>query len=131
MKTWMLRVLTFAAATAAGCIGIGASYEGAASPSPSVFNAVAAPTLVEETGWRRQWRRGYGAPVVVAPNPGVAVDPDVEIESEVDVEVDVEAGPPAVILLPPPRPASCGQYRYWNGERCVDARYNDPYLGPR
>jgi hypothetical protein len=29
------------------------------------------------------------------------------------------------------RPASCGQYRYWNGDRCVDARYNNPYLGPR
>jgi len=26
---------------------------------------------------------------------------------------------------------SCGEYRYWDGERCVDARYHNPYLGPR
>ena len=129
MKTWMLRVLTFAAVTA--CIGVGPSYEAAALPSPHVLNAVVAPTLVEEGGWRRQWRRQGPGPIGVVPDTGVVVDPDVEIESEVDVEVDVEAGPPAVIFLPPPRPASCGQYRYWNGERCVDARYNDPYIGAR
>lgn len=29
------------------------------------------------------------------------------------------------------RPSSCGQYRYWNGVRCVDARYRPPYVGPR
>lgn len=29
------------------------------------------------------------------------------------------------------KPSSCGQYRYWNGDRCVDARYRRPYLGPR
>ena len=129
MKTWMLRVPTIVAAATAGCIGIGASYEAAALPSPSVVNAAATPALVEETGWRRQWRRQGPAPVVVVPDTGVAVDPDVEVEPE--VEIDVEADAPAVIFLPPPRPASCGQYRYWNGERCVDARYNDPYLGPR
>jgi hypothetical protein len=32
---------------------------------------------------------------------------------------------------PPPRPANCGQYRYWNGDRCADARYDPPYVGPR
>ncbi|AHB49912.1 hypothetical protein W911_03770 [Hyphomicrobium nitrativorans NL23] len=31
----------------------------------------------------------------------------------------------------PPRPASCGKYRYWDGEGCADARYLPPYLGPR
>jgi hypothetical protein len=35
-----------------------------------------------------------------------------------------------VIVVPPPRPASCGEYRYY-GQYCVDARYNRPYLGPR
>lgn len=24
------------------------------------------------------------------------------------------------------RPASCGEFRYWNGERCADARVNPP-----
>jgi hypothetical protein len=31
-----------------------------------------------------------------------------------------------LILL---RPRSCGEYRYWNGEYCADARYERPYLG--
>ena len=38
---------------------------------------------------------------------------------------------PPVILLVPVRPASCGLYRYWDGERCADARFEPPYLGPR
>jgi hypothetical protein len=28
----------------------------------------------------------------------------------------------------PIRPANCGQYHYWNGERCVDARVVPPDL---
>lgn len=46
--------------------------------------------------------------------------------------------PPAVVYEPPvygwiapPRPSSCGKYRYWDGERCADARYDPPYVGPR
>ena len=31
----------------------------------------------------------------------------------------------------PPRPRSCGRYRYWNGEYCADARYERPYVGPK
>jgi hypothetical protein len=38
---------------------------------------------------------------------------------------------PPVIVLVPMRPASCGRYRYWDGERCADARFEPPYLGPR
>ena len=105
---------------------IGAS-PAAALPSARVIDAVATPALVEETGWRRQWRRAPYGPVVVVPNAGVVADPEVDVE----VDVEVDAGAPAIIVLPPPRPSSCGQYRYWNGVRCVDARYNDPYLGPR
>jgi hypothetical protein len=42
-------------------------------------------------------------------------------------------GPPVTDYapLPPPRPTSCGRYRYWNGEYCADARYERPYLGPK
>jgi len=36
---------------------------------------------------------------------------------------------PGLVAVPPPRPRSCGQYRYWNGEYCADARYERPYLG--
>jgi hypothetical protein len=43
--------------------------------------------------------------------------------------------PPAVVEEPaivvPMRPASCGEFHFWNGVACVDARYNKPYLGPR
>ena len=39
--------------------------------------------------------------------------------------------PPAYGWMPPPRPMSCGKYRYWNGEFCADARYRPPYVGPR
>ena len=72
---------------------------------------------------RRYYRRyGYGPyaappPVVVPAVPAVPVAPPVVVEE------------PVVVL--PPRPASCGEYRYWNGQYCVDARYNRPYLGPR
>lgn len=39
--------------------------------------------------------------------------------------------PPVVYEIVPIRPASCGVYRYWNGESCADARYRPPYVGPR
>lgn len=36
------------------------------------------------------------------------------------------SAPPAVAV--PVRPVSCGEFRYWNGERCVDARVVPPDL---
>jgi hypothetical protein len=50
---------------------------------------------------------------------------------DVDVDVVVPGETPPVIAIVPVRPVSCGQYRYWDGDRCVDARYNNPYIGPR
>jgi hypothetical protein len=47
------------------------------------------------------------------------------------------ARPPAAYYAPPiadwtpPRPRSCGKYKYWDGEYCADARYQPPYVGPR
>lgn len=29
------------------------------------------------------------------------------------------------------RPSNCGEFRYWNGHRCADARLDPPYVGPR
>lgn len=29
------------------------------------------------------------------------------------------------------RPSNCGEFRYWNGHRCADARLEPPYVGPR
>jgi len=34
-------------------------------------------------------------------------------------------------VLPPPPPPSCGEFRYWNGDYCADARVQPPYTGPR
>jgi hypothetical protein len=34
-------------------------------------------------------------------------------------------------FLPPPRPSNCGEYHYWNGAYCADARVRPPYVGPR
>lgn len=38
---------------------------------------------------------------------------------------------PVFEILPPPPPPSCGEFRYWNGEYCADARVQPPYTGPR
>jgi hypothetical protein len=37
---------------------------------------------------------------------------------------DAEVVEPGVVL----RPSNCGQFRYWNGTACVDARINPPNL---
>lgn len=76
--------------------------------------------------------------VIVDEDAGVAVvpppaGPPVALEDE-DGPVIVEeyAGPPPVRYEPPVygwvavRPDNCGTFRYWNGERCADARYNPP-----
>jgi len=117
----MFRVLFLATVVAGVALGA-ASHRTDASPLPALANPVAAERLLAETGWRRRLRRQQYAPIVTVPDGA-----DVETE----VEVDVEPGGPDVIVVRPPRPASCGEYHYWNGVACVDARYNDPYLGPR
>jgi hypothetical protein len=47
-------------------------------------------------------------------------------------EESVESAPPVYryrsdsLAVVPVRPLSCGEFRYWNGERCVDARVIPP-----
>lgn len=70
---------------------------------------------------------GYAPPGPYAPNyyaaPRVIVQPPAV----------VIAPPPAVVVAPPAAyygwtPAGgCGTYRYWNGDRCVDARRKYDY----
>jgi hypothetical protein len=38
---------------------------------------------------------------------------------------------PAVFGWVAERPASCGEFRYWDGTQCLDARDDPPYVGPR
>lgn len=62
--------------------------------------------------------RYFGSPAVgYYPRPADAYGPPLAYEPLVE--------------LPPPRPRSCGRYRYWNGEYCADARYERPYVGPK
>jgi hypothetical protein len=112
----MRLVLMLMAVFIGGGIGL-SSREAAAGPLPAVAASDLAATMIEEAGWRRYRRRpGYGPEIVL---------PDAEVDVELGADVDV----PAVVVPPPPRPLSCGEYRY--GERCVDARYHNPYIGPK
>jgi len=100
----------------------------------------------------RPHRRGYRyvepprarvyvpAPVYVTPPPVVVYPAPVTI-----YPAPVRVYPPPAVAYPPPlvvypgntyavdayRPSSCGVYRYWDGDRCVDARRHKPYIGPR
>jgi hypothetical protein len=122
----MRHVAVLAAILTGSAILLGSSSQALAGPAV-VASPAAGQSLAEKAGWRRYCRRyGCGPDVVY---PGTVAVP--EAEAEIDAEVDIESGAAAVIVLPPPRPLSCGQYRYWNGARCVDARYTDPYLGPK
>ena len=109
------------AATIAGLIVSATPSNANAAPSASLTSPAADDGLVQKVQIfpRRHYRQyPYGAPpAVVVPHVVPVVPPAV-------------AGEP-VIVVPPPRPTSCGEYRYWNGQNCVDARYNRPYLGPR
>ena len=124
----MRQGLILAAVLIGAGIGLGVSSHGAkAAPLPAVSLPVVASALAVEAGWRRNWRR-YGPDVVI---PDAQVDLDVDSDGDGDEQVTVQGETPPLIVIVPVRPASCGQYRYWNGDRCVDARYHNPYIGPR
>jgi hypothetical protein len=95
------------------------SHDAKAGPVPALSAPILAPTLIEKAGNLRRYCRNNDCdgPDVVLP--------------DVYVDVMVPALNPPIIAIVPVRPASCGQYRYWDGDRCVDARYNNPYVGPR
>jgi hypothetical protein len=102
-----------------GLVATTPANKAAAGPLPAAITADLAPAMVEKVDyWHRYYRHHGYAPgaVVVVPAPVS------------------DAPPPAVEVAPilvPVRPLSCGQYHYWNGTQCVDARYNNPYVGPR
>lgn len=112
----MRLVLTLAATLITGGLVLGTGIGSAsAGPLPSFSSLTTDTSVVETIGWRRDRRRN---------NRIRALEPIVN--EAVIVETDDD-----VIFIEPVRPASCGQYHFWNGEACVDARYYDPYLGPR
>jgi hypothetical protein len=114
-------VLSSAAATLlAGCLVLGLGAQDAeAARLPALTILSADMTAVESVGWRRRYWRRYG---VWPTGPRAAI---------VDDDGDAVVVVPGDAIIVPVRPRSCGQYHYWNGLACVDARYYDPYLGPR
>ncbi len=93
-----------------------------AAPGASLATSTIVPEIIEKAGWRRRYYRRHRylppPPAYYAPEGPSYYVPEAPL---VDEEV----------LLVPVRPSSCGEFYYWNGEACVDARYYDPYLGPR
>jgi len=122
----MRLVLTSAAALIAGALVLSAGTTSApAALLPSMASLDAASTAVQQVDWRRRYYRRNGV------WPSVTV-PRAVVEEGVIVDDDVIVVPnEPVVRIIPARPASCGEFHYWDGEHCVDARYNDPYLGPR
>jgi len=110
----MRRFPIFASACLACGLVLVAGSAGAA-PLPGISSLNASTGLVETVGWRKRYWRHHG---VLPPAPAV----------EDDVVVETDDG---TVVVAPLRPLSCGEYHYWNGLACVDARYNDPYLGPK
>jgi hypothetical protein len=83
-------------------------------------NLSADQSAVQTVGWRERYYRRNGVWPTV---PRRAInDDDVVVAGDGDGDV---------VIVAPVRPLSCGEFHYWNGVACVDARYNDPYLGPK
>lgn len=57
-------------------------------------------------------------------------DPMVVPEASVTVDVAPVAPATRVYGWVADRPASCGEFKYWNGVRCLDARITPPDTGP-
>ena len=78
--------------------------EAAGVPVHKVVIPQATIGLVDNVASRRYLRRHGNTPLVSTPN---------------------------VVVAPFTRPRSCGEFNYWDGIRCVDARYVTPDVGPK
>jgi hypothetical protein len=110
--------MTYVRALSVGLLAIGfglAAGHAEAGAIPPLLLKTTAPLVQKADYWHRYYRQhGYPPPAVV-PAPVVVAPPALN---------------PPVVTEVPLRPASCGEYRYWDGNACVDARFNKPYLGP-
>jgi hypothetical protein len=120
MQTWEVRlrhalILTTLISGGFGLFALPAS----AGPLPSASAYGPAPGMVEHVA---NWRRYCKFHDCAGPNVAVTVDAPPPV---------VDPDNPAIIAIVPIRPVSCGEFHYWNGAVCVDARYNKVYVGPR
>lgn len=112
----MRRSLVFLMIALVGLFIVGLAPRGAmAGPLPAAADLTVKSGVVEKVQYSRRYyrqlrRQGYVPGAVVVTPPMV-----------------VQEGP----VIVPLRPTSCGEYRYWNGMACVDARYHTPYIGPK
>jgi hypothetical protein len=116
----MRHVFTLIVVLVGGMAGLLCSWHGAAAwPAAGVSAPALAVVPIEKVGyWKRYCKFNDCS--------GNAV-----VNGDADVDVPAPALNPPIIAIVPVRPVSCGEYRYWDGERCVDARYHNPYVGPR
>jgi hypothetical protein len=115
--------LVMTAFIGAGIVAGAAPNSAMAAPFPQFVAGASGASAVETVGyWRRYCRYNdcSGTPNVDVVVPAVVVPSPVVVPEN-----------PPVIAIVPVRPVSCGEFRYWNGSACVDARYNNPYTGPR
>lgn len=118
MRPMLIAMLAFIA----GILVFSAPSHAAPGPILAATAGNVAGGMVQKVDyWHRYYRQHGYAPGAVAVVPAVPVVPVPQATAPVVV---------APVLVPV-RPASCGQYHYWNGVQCVDARYNNPYVGPR
>jgi hypothetical protein len=124
----MRSIFLFMTALFLGSFVVAAAPDDAgAGPLPALRADYAATLLVEKVDYSRRYWRRYCKVNGCDPDDmigGTIVAPRVVD----DVIVTPDGG---TVVIVPLRPSSCGQYRYWNGSVCVDARYNTPYLGRR
>lgn len=100
----------------------------AAGPVPAAGLDLSNDPTVIEIG--RRWYRSYEYDFYDPPEYDLPPPPPVRAYRVVPPPVVIYE-PPVYGWIAPPRPASCGKYRYWDGERCADARDDPPYIGPR
>ena len=118
----MRHVFTVIVVLAGGMTGLLCSWHGAAAlPAPAVSAPMFPAAAIEKVGYWKRYCKFNDC-------TGNAI---VNGDADADVDVPAPALNPPIVAIVPVRPVSCGEYHYWDGERCVDARYHNPYVGPR
>jgi hypothetical protein len=124
----MSRFAMYGLLAVAGVLSI--ARPASAGPLPAAALVANGEATVIEVG--RRWYRGYTDDFYYPPEYDLPPPPPVRGYRYGPPPPVVVYEPPVYgwLALPPP-PSSCGKYRYWNGVRCADARYDPPYIGPR